>query len=70
MNLLDELAARWSLLLVAAAMTVLIVFGPRMSRWVRRREWVRTARRHWRAHPSIEQASSERGPVPGQEEDT
>jgi hypothetical protein len=40
-----------------AVLVALLLIAPR----IRRREWVRFARRHSRAHPSIEQASKERG---------
>jgi hypothetical protein len=51
-NLLAEAAGYWPLLLLPPLYPLAV--------WVRRREWVRTARRHWRAHPSIEQTSSDR----------
>jgi hypothetical protein len=51
--------------LIGFAVLVALLAG---APWVRRREWVRFARRHSRAHPSIDQASHDRGPVPGQEE--
>lgn len=50
----------WPLLLLPA----LLAAAP----LVRRRNWVRAARHHWRAHPTIDQASHDRGPTPGQEE--
>jgi hypothetical protein len=40
-----------------AVLVALLLIAPR----VRRREWVAFARRHSRAHPSIEQTSKERG---------
>jgi hypothetical protein len=52
-NLLAEVAGYWPLLLLPALFP--------LARWVYRRDQI--------AHPSIDQASHERGPVPGQEED-
>jgi len=51
-NLLAEAAGYWPLLLLPPLYP--------LARWVYRRDQI--------AHPSIDQASHERGPVPGQEE--
>jgi hypothetical protein len=38
---------------------VLVALWP-LAVWIRRREWRAFSRRHWRAHPSIDQASHDR----------
>ena len=52
---MNDLLAYWPLLILPA----LLAAAP----WVRRREWIRHARRHWRAHPSIDQTSHDRAEV-------
>jgi hypothetical protein len=44
--------------LIGFAVLVALLAG---APWIYKRNWRAFARRHWRAHPSIEQTSKERG---------